>query len=269
MLENSTVPVQDKTCMEHNFCKKEDSYLKSDQNNTSFFSRRKGRRKKIMSLLFCLLTIFIVLVLVKYMDFDLVLQEHFYNRATHQWWITPENHAHLTYFFYKGAKIFVGALGGLAALGVLSGFVYKRIQKYRKPLFILALSIFLVPAVVGGIKQATNIYTPMQLTLYDGNKPYYPVLSQHLHKAPSDKKGLGFPAGHATTGFALMSLYFCFRKRQLRYLGLGLGISLGWILGLYQTFRGEHFLSHTIVSMFTAWIIIVLVELIVSRYLPE
>ena len=115
----------------------------------------------------------------------------------------------------------------------------------------------------------TNIYTPSQLSLYDGTKSYRPVLSHWPPRAASDKKGLGFSAGHATTGFVLMSLFFCFRNRKLRYLGLGLGLSQGWILGLYQTFRGEHFLSHTIVSMFASWIVIVAIELVISRYVSS
>jgi len=67
-----------------------------------------------------------------------------------------------------------------------------------------------------------------------------------------------FPAGHASGGFALMSLYFLFRKKRFKIYGLILGILLGWSMGIYKMLIGDHYLSHTIVSMILAWIIILI-----------
>lgn len=269
MPETSTAVAQENMCPQYHSREQKDPHVHREKNSTSVLPPNNNARKKITSLLFCACFILATLLLVKYVDFDLVLQEHFYNRTTHQWWITPEMHANLSCFFYKGVKIIAGILGVLAFLGVLAGFLNIGIKKFRKPLLLLMLSIFLVPGIVAGSKQITNIYTPAQLRLYDGTKTYRPVLSKWPPRAASEKRGLGFPAGHATTGFAFMCLFFCFCKRKFRYLGLGLGISLGWILGIYQTFRGEHFLSHTIVSMFLAWMVIILIDIVINRYLPD
>lgn len=47
----------------------------------------------------------------------------------------------------------------------------------------------------------------------------------------------------------------------MKWIGLMTGLTLGWIAGSYQILRGEHFISHTIVAMFIAWIIILSLSL--------
>ncbi len=57
-----------------------------------------------------------------------------------------------------------------------------------------------------------------------------------------------------------MALYFMASRKRARMLGLAVGISAGWIMGLYQMLCGQHYLSHTIISMQIAWIIILLIR---------
>jgi membrane-associated PAP2 superfamily phosphatase len=45
-----------------------------------------------------------------------------------------------------------------------------------------------------------------------------------------------------------------------RWVGLGLGLAAGWIVGLYQMLKGVHYLSHTIVTMFLVWMIILILS---------
>jgi membrane-associated PAP2 superfamily phosphatase len=56
-----------------------------------------------------------------------------------------------------------------------------------------------------------------------------------------------------------MSLYFVMPE-HLRWLGLVLGLAAGWIVGTYQMLKGVHYLSHTIVTMFLVWTIILLLS---------
>jgi membrane-associated PAP2 superfamily phosphatase len=56
-----------------------------------------------------------------------------------------------------------------------------------------------------------------------------------------------------------MALYFVI-PGQGRWAGLALGLAAGWIVGIYQMLKGVHYLSHTIVTMFLAWMIILIVS---------
>jgi membrane-associated PAP2 superfamily phosphatase len=62
-----------------------------------------------------------------------------------------------------------------------------------------------------------------------------------------------------------MSLFFFFRDPRRKWLGLAAGLSIGWVLGLFQMARGEHFLSHTIVTMLLTWAVILIVQMTVRR----
>ena len=81
-----------------------------------------------------------------------------------------------------------------------------------------------------------------------------------LDKYPEDfiqkSKAKCWPAGHASGGFALMALFFFFKNPRNQFFGLIGAITLGWSMGTYKMLLGDHFLSHTIITMILAWIII-------------
>jgi membrane-associated PAP2 superfamily phosphatase len=62
-----------------------------------------------------------------------------------------------------------------------------------------------------------------------------------------------FPAGHASTGFAFIAVYFGLRQAGVlaarKYLLMA--VLAGFVLGLSQQMRGAHFMSHT---LWTAWL---------------
>ena len=65
-------------------------------------------------------------------------------------------------------------------------------------------------------------------------------------------------------GFALMSLYFLFKDFKNKILGLTFGILAGVLTGTYKILIGDHFVSHTLVTMLASWLIIVLIAKIVN-----
>jgi membrane-associated PAP2 superfamily phosphatase len=71
-----------------------------------------------------------------------------------------------------------------------------------------------------------------------------------------NKRQRCFPAAHASGGFALLSLYFLFKKRRNRRLALGFALTLGWLMGGYKMVVGDHFISHTLITMELAWLLI-------------
>jgi membrane-associated PAP2 superfamily phosphatase len=52
-----------------------------------------------------------------------------------------------------------------------------------------------------------------------------------------------------------MALYFVLTGGA-RWLGLACGLAAGWSVGIYQMLKGAHYLSHTVVTMIVAWLLI-------------
>jgi membrane-associated PAP2 superfamily phosphatase len=102
----------------------------------------------------------------------------------------------------------------------------------------------------------TGVYCPCEIERYGGEMPYVRLFETVPPEIVAVKRGRCFPAAHASGGFALMAFAFA-GARRLRNAWWGLG--WGWILGLYQMARGVHYLSHTVVSMLVAWVLILLI----------
>jgi len=60
-------------------------------------------------------------------------------------------------------------------------------------------------------------------------------------------------------GFSFMTLYFLFKTRRNKNIALGFGIILGSLTGTYKMLIGDHFLSHTLVTMLGAWLVILFI----------
>ncbi|KAB7885411.1 phosphatase PAP2 family protein, partial [Poseidonibacter ostreae] len=74
-----------------------------------------------------------------------------------------------------------------------------------------------------------------------------------------NKKIKCWPAGHASGGFALLSLFFLFKKRINQIYALIFALSVGWSMGTYKMLIGDHFLSHTIITMLIAWLLVLII----------
>jgi membrane-associated PAP2 superfamily phosphatase len=73
-----------------------------------------------------------------------------------------------------------------------------------------------------------------------------------------------WPAGHASGGFALLSLFFLFKSRRNQKRAVIIALSIGFSMGIYKMLIGDHFLSHTIITMLIAWLIILLIESLIN-----
>ncbi|SFV54930.1 PAP2 family protein [hydrothermal vent metagenome] len=47
-------------------------------------------------------------------------------------------------------------------------------------------------------------------------------------------------------------------------IGFFTGMIIGWSMGLYKMMIGDHFLSHTLITMVLAWLIILIIAKIVN-----
>ena len=205
-----------------------------------------------------LLTAFALLICLLWFEFtptDMWLQKLLYHETTRAWlWDRTEKIS--LFVFYDGIKVVIA----LFALGMIASLVLFRksplVQQYRKGMLIVSLSLILVPAIAAGLKATTNVACPRDLTGFGGKIPYIRLFEHYPADDKPQERQRCYPAGHASGGFALMSLFFLFHSARNRRRALLFGVATGWIMGTYKMLIGDHFLSHTIVTMLLAWLII-------------
>lgn len=209
----------------------------------------------------CLLLFF--LALFELTDLDMLVQNQLYQFGLGHWLLDKDDTV-LRMLFYDGPK---KVLAILAKIVLLVLIVFRRsdfAEKYGQGLTIVLISTLVTVALVGGLKSITNVPCPKDLTHFGGDYPYVTFLHRNPIAEHMDRVRC-FPAGHASGGFALVSLFFLFRRRRNRWIGFGIGMTLGWTLGLYKMLIGDHFLSHTLASMCLAWLVSVLVGACIVR----
>ena len=120
----------------------------------------------------------------------------------------------------------------------------------RTQLRIVALSAALAPLLIGVLKANSALHCPNKIERYGGAQPYLEIFA-----ATPDvwEAGSCFPAGHASAGMWLAALAVFWlprapaRANAIFLCGLLVGSGLGWV----QQMRGQHFLSHT---LWTLWL---------------
>lgn len=196
-------------------------------------------------------------------DLDLTVQDRFY-QGNRRWLI--DDHAKVPrLLLYTGPKALLIVLGAGCFVAFVASYKVHRLRAFRLPCLQVALALAAIPLTVASLKAFTNVYTPNKVLRYGGRQPYVKVLGQYPTPVKWSSRGRGWPAGHASGGFALMILYHALRRQRWRVLGLCLGLAVGWAMGLYQMLNGEHYLSHTVVTMSGAWILVLVIALATRR----
>lgn len=148
-------------------------------------------------------------------------------------------------------------LSALAWLGVAAAAIaaWRRPawRAWRRPLLYLALSVLAATATVAWMKSWTGVDCPWDLLAYGGHRDYHALFAAMPASAPV---GRCFPAGHASAGYAWVSLYFFFgaTRPRWRWLGLGAGLGPGAVFGMSQQLRGAHFMSHDAWTLMICWL---------------
>lgn len=191
---------------------------------------------------------------------DMAVQQYWYDVASGLWTIDPATHRAWRWLFYDGMKFGVAAVGGLSIVLFCCGCIRNR-AVWRRTGLLMALSCAATPLLVASLKAVTGIPCPRELVEFGGQ-----AVGRHLLTFSSGLSGgRCFPGGHASGGFALTMLFFCLSGRWSRAAALILTLGAGWVMGLYQMMRGEHFLSHTVMSMILAWQMNILLVLLADR----
>ena len=195
-------------------------------------------------------------------QFDVRISELFY---TNGHWLIEKGAQPYRFIFYDFPKLLLILLG-IYLITVLtwrywqSRYANTKITKsfFAKPFSIrqtaalssrelgyLLLVIIIVPTVIATLKSITHVSCPNQLTLFDGDLLYLNLWQSMVAMTP----GKCFPAAHASAGFSLYGLAFLPTLRPHRYKIFAIVSILGWKMGLYKMSFGDHFFSHTLVSM--------------------
>lgn len=198
------------------------------------------------------------LALFELTNVDLALQDHFYDFAQRRW-IVDGNEPVGRAVFYNIPKIGVIVTGvTLLVLALGPAGWRERLRLDRRGLWIAVATIATVPALAGLGKNFTNTHCPSEIRRYGGGVPYVKLCEPFPDDDRPAQKGHCFPAGHASGGFALLALAWLRPSRRMRFVGLALGLGLGWYMGTYQMLKGAHYLSHTVTTMLLAWIVALL-----------
>ena len=202
-------------------------------------------------------------------DIDLTIQDKLFNFQTKQFILLAYDNAY-KFIFYDGIKrvlIFFAV-----TLFVLLVFFRKKhfLQGYKKGIIIILLSAILVPSTVGQLKDHTNMPCPKDEIRYNGYFPRTAVWECYPDDFAFKNIQLKcWPAGHASGGFALMSLFFLFKRKRNRFIALGISLVIAWSMGIYKMLIGDHFFSHTVITMVLAWFIILLIVKLVNKFSPD
>lgn len=213
------------------------------------------------------LTLGVLVAVVIFFDVsgvDIWVQDYFYNFNSHHWMVDRNNQV-LKFIFYSGIKkLFV-----LFVLSVLVALIFfrnnKTIRRYQRGLLVVCLSAITVPLFVGALKSVTNVPCPKYISHYGGSYPHVTVLGTYPDNFKQRETMACYPAGHASGGFSLLSLVFLFKRRKRKIIALESVLMLGWTIGLYKMLIGDHFLSHTVVSMVLAWLLILVIAKVVYK----
>lgn len=209
------------------------------------------------SLLPALLGLAIVFLAAETTSLDFRVQDTLFNPATGAWLVDKQAPG-LRALFYTGPKIVLIILGLVALVLALGHARWRRLAPGwahdRRGLLVVFLNLALVPLAIGQLKAATHIHCPAQLRRYGGDAPYRRVLECNTSTDTSETRGRCWPAGHASGGFALCALAGLARTRRGQKVALAIATAAGSTMGFYQMAKGDHFLSHTLITACLAWI---------------
>ena len=172
------------------------------------------------------------LVLYEFTPLDLRLQDLLYDFTNRRWLVDARDPVWRV-LFYTGPKQVI-VVFGLALLALALG-----------------------PSLTAIGKEYSNVFCPSEIRRYGGDVRYVKLCEPFPADDRPARRGHCFPAGHCSGGFALLGLAWLRPTRRWRAGAIALGLGVGWIMGLYQMFKGAHYLSHTVTTMLLCWIVAV------------
>jgi membrane-associated PAP2 superfamily phosphatase len=196
----------------------------------------------------------VLLVLDRTTDFDLALTRLAFDAAAYEFPLRAD--FWLEVVMHHWTKYAVAMIGCLALGALALTFVVPALRLNRRTLLFIVLAIGLAPLAVTLFKAASARHCPWDVDEFGGYVPYSRLFEP---PAPGAPRGHCFPAGHASTGFALMAFYFAAHRRRspAAPLTLAVGAGAGLVLGFGRVLQGAHFASHVGWSGLLCWMVMV------------
>lgn len=187
-------------------------------------------------------------------EIDLALARHFYEPGVG--FIGRHSYL-LENILHDRAKQAVILLAALVFASLLFSLSSRNLHHWRRPLACLLLSMALSTSIVTPLKVLTAVHCPWSLAEFGGKETFTPLLEK---RAPSEKPGRCWPAGHASTGFSLIALFFFLRDPypKAARIALAAALALGTVFSLGRMMQGAHFLSHCLWTLLFDWLICLL-----------
>ena len=207
---------------------------------------------------FVLLALTIVAALIfEHSLLDVSISELFY---TNGHWLLEKGQQPYAFIFYDLPKALLILLVTVLLLTLALRYLHRKadVKTVTAPFFIrtlttlsnreigyLVITIIAVPTIIASLKAVTHVSCPNQLSLFNGSLPYLNLWQDIQMMTPARC----FPAAHASAGFALFGVAYLPRLKHQRVKIIILASLLGWTMGIYKMLIGDHFFSHTLVSM--------------------
>ena len=200
------------------------------------------------------LAVMALLLMFEPVRLDFALAHRFYEPGIgfigrHSFWLED--------ILHDRAKQVVILLALIAVACFLLSFFPTRFRGWRRHLGYLVLSLALSTGIVTPLKILTGMHCPWSLVEFGGDAHFTPLLEK---RAPDEAPGRCWPAGHASTGFSLLALFFALRdhRPKIARLALGFALGLGTLFSVGRMMQGAHFLSHNVWTLLFDWVICLL-----------
>ena len=125
--------------------------------------------KKTKQIIFTAFLLWAVILIFQFTDFDIRFQSLFYNFETKSWILSKDNYL-ADLIFYSGFKKLFIVFSVIVVFTTIFSFFKKinLLEKYKKGLIILSLSLVLVPS-LAALKNITNVPCPVDIIEFGGN----------------------------------------------------------------------------------------------------
>lgn len=186
------------------------------------------------------------------LDGDFLLADLVYAAQGHTWalrdsWVT-------TTLVHEAGK----SASAVVWLAVLVAWVWsladRRLTDLRRPLGYLVVTTLVGCVAISALKAVTGMDCPWDLQRYGGGQVFVGLFQLRPAGMPA---AACFPAGHASAGYAWVTLYFFFSavRPKLRWFGLAAALLIGATFGISQQLRGAHFMSHDLWTLLICWLV--------------
>lgn len=210
-------------------------------------------------ILFTLFILILSIVFFELTTINILVQDTMFDYETHQWILDAQLQPY-KFIFYDGIKTVLILFASSLLIALIFFRNKKTIKEYKKGMIVVILSAIIIPLVIGSLKKCTNMPCPKNEIHYGGIYPSTKVWESYPESFTQLNTIKCWPAGHASGGFALLSLFFLFKTRKNKTIALIGALGIGWSMGIYKMLIGDHFLGHTVITMIIAWLIVLLLS---------